>query len=149
MGWKTAFAYDRAAEIWREHCRLSTYQNEGTRAFALKGQAAKGNADYDAMAPFQWLERPFADGRYSHADGRAKLVKVAQRALPGALAAWPMTLNTGRYRDHWHTMTRTGLSPKLARHREEPLVELHPDDAARLGIVEGGLARGQCPLTPD
>ena len=56
-----------------------------------------------------------------------------------------MTLNTGRYRDQWHTMTRTGLSPKLARHREEPLVEIHPGDAARLGIVDGGLARVTTP----
>ena len=56
-----------------------------------------------------------------------------------------MTLNTGRYRDQWHTMTRTGLSPKLARHREEPLVEIHPDDAERLGIVDGGLARVTTP----
>jgi assimilatory nitrate reductase catalytic subunit len=52
-----------------------------------------------------------------------------------------MTLNTGRYRDQWHTMTRTGLSPKLSRHREEPLVEIHPDDAAALGIEDGDLAR--------
>jgi assimilatory nitrate reductase catalytic subunit len=57
-----------------------------------------------------------------------------------------MTLNTGRYRDQWHTMSRTGLSPKLARHREEPLVEIHPDDAQALGLAEGDLARV---LTPQ
>ncbi|GAA3259266.1 hypothetical protein GCM10020258_20940 [Sphingomonas yabuuchiae] len=65
---------------------------------------------------------------------------VTQKAISGPLAAWPLTLNTGRYRDQWHSMTRTGLAPKLARHREEPLVEVHPDDAAGLGVIEGGLA---------
>ncbi|BBF71229.1 hypothetical protein SBA_ch1_34290 [Sphingomonas bisphenolicum] len=57
------------------------------------------------------------------------------------LKAWPMTLNTGRYRDQWHTMSRTGLSPKLARHREEPMVEIHPDDAAALGVADRDLAQ--------
>ena len=145
MGWKTAFAYDRPAEIWREHCRLSTYGNDGSRVFTLPSQAAKGNAAYDAMVPFRWGGTPFADGRFPTPDGRARLVTVAQKPLAAPLAAWPMTLNTGRYRDHWHTMTRTGLSPKLARHREEPLVEVHPADAARLRLVDGALARVATP----
>ena len=145
MGWKTAFAYDRPAEIWREHCRLSVYQNDGARLFALPGQAARGNADYDAMMPFRWGGTPFADGRFSTPDGRARLVPVTQRPVAALLAQWPMTLNTGRYRDQWHGMTRTGLSPKLARHREAPLVDIHPDDAARLHIVDGGLARVSTP----
>ncbi len=141
MGWGTAFAYDRPAEIWREHCRLSTYAPSDQRLFALPGQAAKGNADYEAMAPFRWGGTPFADGRYPTPDGRARLVPVVQKAVAPPLKDWPLTLNTGRYRDQWHTMTRTGLSPKLARHREEPLVEVHGDDAAREGLVDGGLAR--------
>jgi assimilatory nitrate reductase catalytic subunit len=52
-----------------------------------------------------------------------------------------MTLNTGRYRDQWHTMTRTGLSPRLSAHRQEPLVEIHPDDGVALGLSEGDIAR--------
>ena len=145
MGWKTAFAYDRPAEIWREHCRLSAYENHGERLFALPGHAALGNAAYDAMAPFRWGGTPFADGRYPTPDGRARLVPVAQKPPGKPLADWPMTLNTGRYRDQWHTMSRTGLSPKLARHRQEPLVEVHPDDAAALALTDGGLARVATP----
>jgi assimilatory nitrate reductase catalytic subunit len=145
MGWKSAFSYDRPAEIWREHCRLSTYQNDDARLFALPGQASRGNADYAEMTPFRWGGTPFADGRYSTPDGRARLIPVVQKPISAPLELWPMTLNTGRYRDQWHTMTRTGLSPKLARHREEPLVEIHADDAARLGIVDGGLARVSTP----
>ncbi|WP_341209822.1 molybdopterin-dependent oxidoreductase [uncultured Sphingomonas sp.] len=144
MGWKSAFAYDRPADIWREHVRLSRYGDDGARVFTLPTTGG-GNAGYDDLAPFRWGGTPFADGRFSTPDGRARLVAVAQKPLAAALPNWPLTLNTGRYRDHWHTMTRTGLAPRLARHRAEPLVEVHPDDAARCGIVDGGLARVATP----
>jgi len=72
-------------------------------------------------------------------------VPVAQRALEQPLAKWPMTLNTGRYRDQWHTMTRTGLSSKLSQHRREPFVEVHPEDAADLGIAADDLVQVSTP----
>ncbi|MCW3847399.1 molybdopterin-dependent oxidoreductase [Sphingomonas sp. LB-2] len=145
MGWTSDFAYSRPADIYREHARLSTYQNDGARLFDIGKHAAIGNADYDAMAPWRWGGQAFADGRFPTADGKARLVPVSQMPLPAPLANWPMTLNTGRYRDQWHTMTRTGLSPKLASHRREPLVEIHPEDAEALGITEGDLARVSTP----
>jgi anaerobic selenocysteine-containing dehydrogenase len=55
MGWKSAFAYDRPADIWREHVRLSHYGNGGQRMFALPGQGGGGNAGYDELAPFRIL----------------------------------------------------------------------------------------------
>ncbi len=145
MGWRTAFGYERPADIWREHARLTAYRNGGARLLDLREHAAIGNEVYDAMAPFMWGGTPFANGRFPTPDGKARLVSVAQRAAEATLADWPMTLNTGRYRDQWHTMTRTGLSPKLARHREEPLVEIHPDDAAALGLADHALARVSTP----
>jgi len=144
MGWRNAFAYDRPADIWREHARLTAYQNDGQRVLNLRAQATIGNDAYEAMEPFRWGgEKPFADGRFSTPDGKARLVLTKQMELQEPLKAWPMTLNTGRYRDQWHTMTRTGLSAKLARHREEPLVDIHPQDAEELGICDGDLARVQ------
>jgi assimilatory nitrate reductase catalytic subunit len=50
-------------------------------------------------------------------------------------------LNTGRVRDQWHTMTRTGISPKLLAHTPEPLLAMHPADAAAAGLADGDLAR--------
>ena len=63
----------------------------------------------------------------------------------------PLRLNTGRIRDQWHTMTRTGMSARLGAHLPEPFVEVHPDDAARYGLADGSFARvttdhGQCTL---
>jgi assimilatory nitrate reductase catalytic subunit len=145
MGWRNAFAYDRPADIWREHARLTAYQNDGARVLNLRDQATIGNDAYDAMEPFRWGDTPFADGRFPTAEGKARLVPVKQSDVQAPLRDWPMTLNTGRYRDQWHTMTRTGLSPKLARHREEPLVEIHANDAQRLGLADGDLARVSTP----
>jgi len=62
-----------------------------------------------------------------------------------------LRLNTGRIRDQWHTMTRTGSSQRLGQHLPEPFVEVHPDDAARHGVADGDFARvttdfAQCTL---
>ena len=141
MGWKTAFSYAGPADIYREHARLSAYQNEGRRLFDIGRDVAIGNRAYDEMEPWRWGGMPFADGRFPTPDGKARLVRVEQAPIAAPLRDWPMTLNTGRYRDQWHTMTRTGLSPTLARHRQEPLIEIHPLDAAELGLTGGDLAR--------
>jgi assimilatory nitrate reductase catalytic subunit len=53
---------------------------------------------------------------------------------------YPLSLNTGRLRDQWHTMTRTGMSPRLMRHTPEPFIEIHPLNASASGIVDGALA---------
>jgi assimilatory nitrate reductase catalytic subunit len=54
----------------------------------------------------------------------------------GATKEFPFILNTGRVRDQWHTMTRTGLSPRLALHAPEPFVDVHPEDARALGLKD-------------
>jgi assimilatory nitrate reductase catalytic subunit len=145
MGWADAFSYAHPAEIFREHARLSTYRNNGARRFDIGHLAAISNAAYQTLAPQRWGGTPFAEGRFSTRDGRARLVPVVQRELQAPLKRWPLTLNTGRYRDQWHTMTRTGLSPRLSQHRREPMVEVHPADIATLGLVDGDLARVATP----
>ena len=145
MGWRDAFTYDRPADIYREHARLSAYRNAGARLFDIGVHAAVTNRDYDRLEPFRWGRSPFADGCFPTPDGKARLVAVEQRPLGGALSKWPLTLNTGRYRDHWHTMTRTGLSPKLSQHRREPLAEIHSLDAEAHGIGDRDLVRVSTP----
>lgn len=145
MGFAEAFPYRSAGEIFAEHAALSAFENDGTRDFDLSGLIG---ADYDTLPPVQWpvrdggTSRMFGDGRFFTTDGRARFVPVAPstpiRPEPGM-----MVLNTGRVRDHWHTMTRTGKTPRLAAHIAEPFVEIHPDDAVRLGIGRATLVRLQ------
>src|SRR3546814_13694988 len=121
MGVKNAFAYDRPADIWREHCRLSNYDNDGARLFALPGAAQGGNATYDATEPFRWGgDRPFSDGCSPTEDGRARVVPIGQQSLPDPTPKWPLTLNPRRARDQSHSMTPPGHAPKPAPHRGEP-----------------------------
>ncbi len=149
MGFEEAFSYPDAASIYREHAALSAFENHGSRDFDIGATATISNTAFDAMQPFQWphakgdtpQERFFADGHFFTPDGKARLHTVAPPALRVTTSeAWPLLLNTGRVRDQWHTMTRTGRAPKLGRHIPRPFIEMHPEDAARFGCVEGGYA---------
>jgi assimilatory nitrate reductase catalytic subunit len=138
------FDYPDAASIFREFAAQTGFENDGARVLDISDKADMSNQDYDAMAPFQWGgASPFATRRYATPDGKARMVPVRHVPRDDGNRAFPLRLNTGRYRDQWHSMTRTGLSPKLSQHRREPLVEMHPDTVQRLGLTDGGLARVQ------
>jgi assimilatory nitrate reductase catalytic subunit len=150
FGWAEAFAWGGPADIFREHAALSGFENEGRRAFDISACAGITEAQYQNLAPFQWphpagrrpVPRLFAEGGFFHRDGKARFAATAPAALARRTdAAWPFLLNTGRVRDQWHSMTRTGKSPRLSTHIAEPYLELHPDDAARLQLGEGALAK--------
>ena len=87
-------------------------------------------------------KRFFADGGFFTPDRKARFVAPQPPALQESTsAAFPFRLNTGRIRDQWHTMTRTGQSPRLAAHLAEPFVEVHPGDAGTMGLADGGFAK--------
>ncbi|RDV07418.1 nitrate reductase [Sphingorhabdus pulchriflava] len=141
MGWVDGFSYPNAAAIFREYAAQTGFENGGARLLDISDKDGISDADYDAMQPFLWGgTSPLASGRFSTPDGKARLVPVRYQARDDGALDYPLRLNTGRYRDQWHTMTRTGLSPKLSQHRREPLVEVHPDMVARFGLDDGGLA---------
>jgi assimilatory nitrate reductase catalytic subunit len=148
MGFGDAFAWRGPGQVFREWARLTAYENEG-RVLNLGSLAAITPDAYEALEPVQWpvtaaggTPRLFADGRFPTPDGRARAVAVAPAGPAQATdTAYPLSLNTGRVRDHWHTLTRTGLAPELCRHAPEPYVEIHPADAEPLGLVEGQLTR--------
>ncbi|HEY0330033.1 MAG TPA: molybdopterin-dependent oxidoreductase [Rhodopseudomonas sp.] len=151
MGFSQAFTYRSAAEIFREHAALSAFENEGGRAFDIGALATLSDQAFNALEPVQWPARSgeapsesrlFADGGFFTADRRAQLIAPQPPSPREAVSAqFPFRLNTGRLRDQWHTMTRSGLSPRLAAHRPEPFVELHEKDAANLRLRAGGFAR--------
>src|SRR5690606_22716111 len=91
--------------------------------------------------PRDAAKRLFGDGRFLTPDGRARFVAVRPPAARPVDPAFPLVLNTGRVRDHWHTMTRTGRSPRLSQHLAEPFLEIHPDDAADAGIGDAAIVR--------
>ncbi|MBC7153856.1 MAG: molybdopterin-dependent oxidoreductase [Rhodobacteraceae bacterium] len=150
MGWGEAFGWQSVGDVFAEHARLSGVAGDLGRDFDISGLA---KADYDALPPTRWPVsarqqggRFFGQGGFFTPDQRARMLPITPR-LPVARTAprYPFRLNTGRVRDQWHTMTRTALSPRLTQHIAEPFVEIHPADAAGLGLAPATLARVTSP----
>ncbi|WP_417565266.1 molybdopterin-dependent oxidoreductase [Marinobacter sp.] len=150
LGHGAGFGYDGPADIFREHARLSGFENNGQRVFNISGLASLSDDQYDALEPQQWpvtelaardSRRLFTDGHFATDDGRAQLIPIASRspARPPT-GDFPMIVNTGRIRDQWHTMTRTGCSARLLAHRSEPFIDVHPEDIRSLALKSGALA---------
>lgn len=155
LGFAGEFAYAKPVQIFREHARLSGFKNDGARAFDISAWSEIENNQYDALMPTQWpvrrtpplvkggqgikgTARLFADRQFYTPNGRARMVAVEPR-LPARDADYPFVLNTGRIRDQWHTMTRTGNVPRLNAQRPETFVEVRPCDA--IDLPDGSLAR--------
>lgn len=155
MGFAGAFDYTDPAAIFREHAALSAFENKGERLFDIGALAAISGRDYEDFAPRLWpqpkrkarAERLLADRRFPTPDGRASFVAVRQESVARtADASFPLALNTGRLRDQWHTMTRTGHVPRLMANAPEPLVEMHPRDAVASRLADGDLAHLATPF---
>ena len=151
LGFGNAFGYRHQVEIFREHASLSGFENDGTRDFDISALAKISPEQYEALAPVQWpvtdrapegTARMFRDGRFFTPSGRARFVPIQPRtAVQQTSTETPVVMNTGRIRDQWHTMTRTGNATRLFLHRAEPFVELNPLDAEVHQINEGDLVR--------
>ncbi len=151
LGFGAEFDYRGPADIFREHAALSAFENTGQRDFDIGALAELSDASYDGLDPVMWParageargERRFFDagGFFTH-DRRAQFVAPEPPRPHGATSeTFPLHLNTGRVRDQWHTMTRTGSSPRLCTHSPEPFVEIHPADAKAAKLADGGTAK--------
>jgi assimilatory nitrate reductase catalytic subunit len=151
MGFAEAFSYTKPVQIFREHASLSGFENNGQRAFDISALSELDDTGYDALQPVQWpvnsvtpkgTQRLFTDGKFYTPNDKARMVAVAPR-LPAVATDgdFPLVLNTGRIRDQWHTMTRTGKVPRLNAQVFESFVQIHAADAQAHQMQDGGLAR--------
>ncbi|MEO0436738.1 MAG: molybdopterin-dependent oxidoreductase [Pseudomonadota bacterium] len=152
MGWESSFDYQSAHDIFLEHARLSAFENEDTRAFNIAGLAKLTEAEYLRLNPIQWpvkttpdsggagTERLFADGQFFTPSRKAQFLPI-QPEEPQSQSSDPYAfiLNTGRIRDHWHTMTRTGKAERLSQHIDAPKLSLNRVDAKILDARDGDL----------
>ena len=136
------FPYADAESVWNEH-RESTRR----RDLDITGMS------YPMLdvAPRQWplkegetngRARLYEDGVYPTSDGRARFVATAYKPVAEPRdARFPFTLNTGRLRDQWHGMSRTGTLGRLFGHVPEPTVQMHGQDMARRQLANGDLVQ--------
>ncbi|MBO9685794.1 MAG: molybdopterin-dependent oxidoreductase [Mitsuaria chitosanitabida] len=143
-GKASLFAWERAEQLWIEH-------REATRGRDLD----IGGLSYALIeeAPRQWpwpegasagKSRLYEDGLFAHADGRARF--IAKPFVPPAEtqdAKYPIALNTGRLRDQWHGMSRSGTVARLFAGEPAPALSMHPQDIARRRLEPGALVRVQ------
>jgi assimilatory nitrate reductase catalytic subunit len=137
------FPYRKVEEVFNEH-------RETTRGRDLDITGLSYPL-LEALGPQQWpfpagvtcgSERLYTDGLFATEDGRARFVAVCPRATAESPdARYPLRLNTGRLRDQWHGMSRTGRVARLFSHEEEPLLSMSPQDMAQRGLSEGDLVR--------
>ena len=140
---RTLFPYADAAAVWHEH-------RESTRGRDLDITGLDwAMLDTPRQWPFpagaaQGRARLYEDGVFATADGRARFADAAWRPLAEPRdARYPVSLTTGRLRDQWHGMSRSGTLGRLFGQTAEPALELHPQDLARRGWQPGELVRVQ------
>ena len=137
------FDFASAEDVFREHVATTVGRDLdiGGVSYAL----------LESAGPQQWplpsgaqtgLQRLYTDHRYATADGRARFVPISLATTAEATdARHPLHLNTGRLRDQWHGMSRTGKLAQLMNHAELPAVGMHPADIERRGFKAGELVR--------
>ena len=133
------FADLTVATAFAEHAALTAGTNLDVAGLSHERLRAEGT--------FQWpvpssshpgTARLFSDSVFHTVTGRARLSGVEAEANAEAPdEEYPLVLTTGRLRDQWHTMTRTGKVARLGLHAPEPFLEIHPADAEELGVREG------------
>ncbi|MBV8030480.1 MAG: molybdopterin-dependent oxidoreductase, partial [Betaproteobacteria bacterium] len=143
LGRKNILPYREAEEIFNEH-------RESTRGRDLD-ITGLSYALLDVKGAQQWpfpegahagRKRLYEDGVFPTATSRARFVATAHAPVAEEVSdAYPLRLNTGRLRDQWHTLSRTGTVARLFTHDPEPRAFFHPKDLARLGIGAGELVK--------
>ena len=137
------FAYSGVEQIFNEH-------REATRGRDLD-ITGLSYAMLEELGPQQWplpqgaaagTARLYRDGSFPTASGRARFASVTYRVPAEQTdARHPLHLTTGRLRDQWHGMSRTGTVAKLYGHAEEPYLDMSQSDMQQRGLEDGSFAR--------
>ncbi|HHF3022617.1 TPA: nitrate reductase [Vibrio diabolicus] len=138
---QNGFAFTSERAVFREYAAMTGMNADSPLKLNLSEYANLTEQEYEEWVPTQWGgERPFADGIYSHPDGKARFVVTSE--LPQRserTKGW--WLNTGRQRDQWHTMTRTGHIAHLAASELEPTVYMNTLSATQNRLKAGQLTK--------
>lgn len=149
LGFINEFNYKHPVDIFREHAALSGFENNGSRAFDISTYADISEEAYMDFEPVQWpvnekspkgKARLFDDGDFYTPSRKAQFVNVLARFPKFPPKDDQVVMNTGRIRDQWHTMARTGSAAKLLGHMDEPRIDIHPVDAKNFGVAQDELA---------
>ncbi len=154
LGPARAFAWSGPWKIYAKYAALSGVAGVLGSHFDIYDYAGIDTTSHDVQRPFTCPLSPahkgrrfFAGGRFHWPDGKARMPAITRRA-PVSMLSTDLTfrLNTGPVRDHRRTTTRSAKSPRLSQQLAESFLELHPADAAQLGIASSDLVAVANPL---
>lgn len=128
------FDYTNMSEIYEEHCRLTAGTNIDISTLNYKTLKERRSVQWPYHAG-SGTPRLFEDHRFFTPDGRAVIHSFNDTNKSELLTKdLPLILTTGRIRDQWHTMSKTGKVSKLKQHISSAFLEIHPEDAAQRAI---------------
>lgn len=144
------FEYNNVGEVYDEHCQLTKGTNIDISGLTYQRLKEEGTFQWPVPSPgHPGTPRLFTDNKFYTPNGKAQIHSLGpETEAEQTTKELPLVLTTGRIRDQWHTMTRTGKVSKLNKHISKPFLEIHPNDAAKRGIendvpVEIESARGK------
>jgi assimilatory nitrate reductase catalytic subunit len=138
-GNNTLFPYTSPESIFVEHIETTRGRDLDITGLSYEMLAVKGPQQW----PFREGEtigkkRLYENGIFPTATGKATFKITSYKAVAEPVdARYPLALTTGRLRDQWHGMSRTGRVPQLYGHEPEPMLTMNTHDAARRGLIAG------------
>ena len=135
------FAYDTPESIWNEHRASTRGRDLDITGLSYDLLESQGPAQWPFVTGAQRGQaRLYENAVFATPDGRARFSAMPwQDVAEPRVSRYPFSLTTGRLRDQWHGMTRTGTLGRLFAHAPEPAVQMNPQDMLRLGIAEADL----------
>ncbi|MFY0628167.1 MAG: molybdopterin-dependent oxidoreductase [Reichenbachiella sp.] len=132
------FEYTSTEEIYKEHCLLTKGTNIDISGLSYSRLKELESVQWPVPSKnHKGTPRLFEDKKFYTPNGRAQILTTGASNETDKLSKeFPLILTTGRIRDQWHTMTRTGKVNKLNKHIDKPFLEIHPVDAKKRGIIE-------------
>lgn len=140
LGFGDYFPFTQSAEVHQEYVQLTQGRlcdqsgisyDRLQQLGPLQWPCPQDESDAQAQAP----KRLYTDLTFAFPDGRAHFVTEPSQGLAEPVNAdYPFVLTNGRFYGHWHTQTRTGHISKIQKMHPQPFLEIHPQDADRLGL---------------
>ncbi len=133
------FDFNSAAEVYAEYAQLTKGTPIDISGLSYEKIQSKTSIQWPVPTEdHEGTPRLFQDGKFLTPDERANIHTSGPSNPHESISPdFPLILTTGRIRDQWHTMTKTGKVAKLNKHIERPFLEIHPNDAKARGLKDG------------
>lgn len=134
------FNFRSPAEIFSEYTRLTKNTNIDISGLSYDKLREDGTIQWPVPHPEHGgTARLFTDHQFYTKNKKARFYPFdnPENTSEPVSSDFPLILTTGRIRDQWHTMTKTGKVNKLRQHISKPFLEIHPHDAMVRNIKDG------------